>query len=202
MDQETNGEGDRIPKTHKTATVMKSCLVVSLLVHSIILIGLQKAFPVDWIAEPLRTYRVELLRPPIDPEEDVKKPATKLEKAKHEKKSLTPEETEDTISLETKDKRYSSYAKIIKARLMKQWKYPPEARENLIEGEVLVLFSLNTEGHLKGINILQPSQYGILDKETIRTIRDAAPFPPFPGSVTVKKLNIKANFAYRIAGSE
>jgi TonB family protein len=180
---------------------MKSSLFISLLAHLIVLVGLQKAFPIDWVTKPLHTYHVELIRPPIDPLEDDKNAETELSRTKPEKSNL-PEETEETISLETKDKRYISYAKIIKSRLMQHWKYPYEAWENLIEGEVLVLFSLDRQGHLKGIRILQPSRSGILDEETTRTIRAASPFPPFPGAVTVKKLNIKANFAYRLTATK
>ncbi len=201
MAQETSTEGGIAPVTLKTAPIMKSTLPVSLLVHLIILVGLQKAFPVEWVAKPLKTYHVELLRPPLDPLEDINSAATELAKIKPEQSTL-PEETEDTISLETKDKRYRSYAKSIKARLTQHWQYPHEAWENLIEGDVLIIFSLDRQGHLKGLNILQPSQHDILDTETTRTIRDAAPFPPFPGSVIVKKLNIKANFAYRLTASK
>jgi TonB family protein len=114
-------------------------------------------------------------------------------------KKAQPVEAEDTISLDTKDKRYTSYAKAIKARLIKHWEYPPEARENLIEGKVLIVFSLNRQGHLKEIRILQPSGYDILNREAERAIRSAAPFPPFPGSVTVARLNIKADFAYTLS---
>jgi protein TonB len=197
MAQETSGEGKRVRITVSSAPIMKGSLVISLGIHLVILAGLQKAFPVDWVAKPLQTYHVELLRPPLDPLEEDEKAATELAKTKSEK-STAPAETEDTISLETTDKRYSSYAKTIKARLMQHWKYPQEAWENLKEGEVLVLFSLNRQGQLKGVNILKSSYYAILDDETTRTIKASAPFPPFPGSVTVKKLNIKANFVYRL----
>lgn len=201
MDQETNHEGDSVPIIPSTAKIMKGSLFVSLLVHIVIFMGLQTAFPIEWIAEPLRIYHVELFRPPIDPLKlEDEKAANELAKIK-EGKNDSPEESEDTISLETKDKRYSSYAKIIKARLMQHWEYPLEAWENLMEGEVLVLFSLNRQGHLKGISIVQPSHHEVLDKETTRTIRDAAPFPPFPGSVTVNKLNIMANFAYKLTAN-
>jgi TonB family protein len=109
-----------------------------------------------------------------------------------------PEQAEDTISLDTEDKRYSSYASAIKEKLLGQWQYPPQATENLIEGDVLVLFTLDRQGGLLDVQVIQPSSYGILDEETLRTVRSAAPFPPFPGSVTVKRLHIKANFAYRL----
>ena len=197
MAPETGTKWNDFPILPQRGKVMKICLIVSLLLHLSMLLGIQKAFPINWFPEPLRTYHVELIRPPIDPLNDEEAAGADLAKIKPDEKEL-PEKAEDTISLDTKDKRYVSYAKVIKERLMRYWEYPREAKENLIEGKVLVLFTLNTQGHLKDIKILHPSSYGILDKETLRTIRTAAPFPPFPGSVTVKRLNIKANFAYRL----
>jgi TonB family protein len=176
---------------------MKISLVVSLIIHLSLLLGIQLAFPVNWFPKPLRTYHVELIRPPIDPLNDEETSNADLANVKPDE-DKSPEKVEDTISLDTKDKRYVSYAKVIKERLMRYWEYPHAAKENLIEGKVFVLFTLNRQGQLKDVKILSSSSYEILEKETLRTIRTASPFPPFPGSVTVKRLNIKANFSYRL----
>lgn len=151
----------------------------------------------NWITTPLRTYHIELLRPPVDPFDDGETNGTDLAKLNPLNKT-GPELSEETISLNTRDKRYSSYAGIIKEQLMRHWSYPQQAWENLIEGKVLVLFSLNRDGHLKGTRILAPSAFEILGDEAIRTIQAAAPFPPFPGSVTVSKLHIRASFVYQL----
>ena len=84
---------------------------------------------------------------------------------------------------------------------MGHWVYPEAAWKNLIEGDVLVLFALNRQGHLNDIRILRPSAEKTLDQEVVRAIRTAAPFPPFPDSVAVTTLKIKANFAYRLTTS-
>jgi TonB family protein len=199
MAQETSIEGNTVSITFSTRKVMKRTLVVSLLFHLVILIGLQETFPVGWVVKPLKTYHVELLRPNIDP---LKKENAELEEVKSEYKA-PPLETEDTISLDTKDKKYMSYAKTIKAKLMQHWDdYPDDAWKNLIEGEVLVLFTLNRQGHLKEIRVLQPSRHEIFNGEATRTIRAAAPFPAFPGSITVTKLHIKANFIYKLTSGK
>ncbi len=194
MAKETSSKVSNTSKLSGPRAVMRISLIISLLFHVIVLFGVQKAFPVNWM-KPLRTYHIELLRPPVDTSYNEKNAGTDLARIKpHEKKQ--PEKTEDTISLDTKDKRYVSYAKVIKERLMQHWEYPRKARDNLIEGQVLVIFSLDRQGNLQDIKILMPSAYAILDEETQRVIRASAPFPSFPGSVTVQKLNIKANFAY------
>jgi len=201
MAQETNSEDGRLPITPGTRRVMKIMLFLSFIFHLVILVGLQKAFPVDWVKKPLKTYHVELLRPAVDPLQDEKGGKAELAKVEPEKKPPS-RKTEDTISLDTHDKRYMSYAKIIKARLMEHWKYPHSAWENLLEGNVRLVFSLNRQGHLKGIRIEQSTHHKIFVDETMRTIRTAAPFPPFPGSVTVTRLHIKADFAYKLTASK
>ncbi len=201
MAQKTNTKRNRTSDTPRGGLVMGIALVISLLLHMVIFLGIQKAFPLKLITKPLRTYKVELLPPPADTSDNKKAAATEPAGTKPQKKTA-PEETEDTISLDTKDKRYISYAKTIKKNLMRHWEYPREARKNMIEGRVLVLFVLNRQGNLKDIKILQHSSHDILDGETARTIRAAAPFPPFPGSVTVTRLNIKANFSYRLTARQ
>jgi TonB family protein len=194
MAKEARRKESKTSKLPGQTTVMRISLIISLLFHVVLLFSVQKAFPINWF-KPLRTYHVELLRPPVDSLYDEEAAGTNLARIQPQEEK-PPEKTEDTISLDTKDKRYVSYAKVIKERLMQHWEYPPEARDNLIEGRVLVIFSLDREGNLQDINILMPSAHAILDEETQRVIRASAPFPPFPGSVTVQKLNIKANFAY------
>jgi protein TonB len=81
---------------------------------------------------------------------------------------------------------------------MYQWTYPAEAKELLMEGSLMVIFSLNRDGTMIQIKVNKLSGYEILDKEAIRAIRSAAPFPPFPEHVTASRLNIRANFDYRI----
>ena len=184
--------------TPNNVMIIRISLMASLLFHICILMIVQKAFPINWFPEPLRTYHVELLRPPMDTVDNEEIADADLAKINPDKRA-SPEESEDTISLDTKDKRYTSYSKLIKARLMQHWNYPKEAWENLIEGKVLVRFSLNRQGHLKEIKILNPSSYEILNLEAERAIRSAAPFPPFPGSVKVARLNIKADFAYKLS---
>ena len=177
---------------------MKISLLVSLCFHAALLMAIQKAFPIHWVPEPLRTFHVELLRPSEDHFRETAPP--ELDHAKiQQQASEQPEIEPDTISLDTKDKRYSSYAKIIKERLMQHWTYPPDAVENLMEGNVRVLFSMNKEGGLIRVDIIRNSPFDILDNEALRAIRAAAPFPPFPESVRASRLSIKAGFAYRLS---
>jgi TonB family protein len=177
---------------------MKISLLVSLCFHAALLMAIQKVFPIHWVPEPLRTFHVELLRPSEDRFRE--KAPQELDHARIEQQeSKQPQKGLDTISLDTNDKRYSSYAKIIKERLMRHWTYPREAVENLMEGNVRVLFSMNKEGGLTRLEVIRTSAFDILDKEVLRAVRAAAPFPPFPESVRASRLSIRADFAYRLS---
>ena len=181
----------------QTGIIMRISLLVSFGLHLILLFSFKQAFPLYWAAEDLRTYNVELIRPPVEDVDTDNTSATDIAKIE-EKENPPPLSEQDTISLDTEDKRYVTYAKIIKERLLRHWRYPPEAKENLIEGRLMVLFSLGKEGNLAYVEVLKSSGHDILDTEAGRAIHAAAPFPPFPEHVAVKRLNIKASFDYRI----
>ncbi len=177
---------------------MKICLIVSFFFHGAFVLAFHEAFPWAFAEKELRTYKVEFIRPPVEDLEKDDLSDGEMGKAE-EKKAPETAETQDTISLDTRDKRYVSYARVIRDGIARHWKYPPEARENLIEGKLMVLFSLGRNGDLQAVRILTSSGYTILDDEAVRAIRAAAPFPSFPGHITVNRLNIKANIDYRIA---
>jgi TonB family protein len=178
--------------------IMRISLTISFFFHLVLLLTLQDAFPLYPDSEDLRTYVVELIRPPVEDMDRQEKADGDIDKPKEEAKPL-PEETQDTISLDTDDKRYVTYARLIKERIMMHWSYPPEAKNKLVEGRLLVLFSLSRDGALTRLDITKSSGHGILDQEAAKAIRSSSPFPSFPEHVTVSRLNVRASFDYNIA---
>ena len=176
-------------------SVLWFMVCVSVAVHACVLFGLRSTFPIDWFINPLRTYHVELLLPPVEvpPGEDT--PAPDRAEAPPRVDSMVPSQ-EDTISLDTKDEKYRPYTMLIKERLLVHWTYPDEARSRGIEGSVLVRFSLDRLGRVLDIAVLDPSAHDVLDRNAVSAINASAPFPPFPPSVTVSRLNIRASFTY------
>ena len=177
----------------QSGSVLRISLVLSLFFHVIAILALQEAFPLHWVAEELRTFRVDLIRPPVEdinPEElsppDVSRPEEELE----------PDQ--DAIALDTKDERYVTYFKLIQGRIGSKWKYPPEAVEALLEGKLLVIFNLNREGELTQIKVKNGSGHEILDSEAIRAITAAAPFPPVPEHIKNSPLKIEAKILYQL----
>lgn len=179
---------------------IKVCLIVSFLFHAVTILAFHDAIHLNWTVEEPRTYRVDLIRTPVEDLDPDETPDADISQTKEESEPPPPTLDQETISLDTKDKRYVSYASLIKGRIGSQWKYPSAARDRLIEGQLMVLFSLVREGEVIEIGVINPSGYKVLDEEAVRAIKAAAPFPPFPGHVTVKRLNIQASFDYRLTG--
>lgn len=182
------------------AFIMKASIAVSFLFHIILLLSFQKAFSF-WNTSELRTYNVEIIRPPTEG-------LDKGDIAGSDVKSLNQEEadaakdSQDTISLDTKDQRYMGYAGVIKKAIMRNWDYPDEAKLSLMEGKVLAVFSLLKDGTMTEINIESGSGHDVLDKEVVRAIKASLPFPSFPKTIKVARLNIKAQFDYRLSSGE
>jgi len=187
------------PSPFRFGATIKVCLIVSFLFHTVTILAFHDAFNLNWMVEKPRTYRVDLIRAPVEDLNTDETSGVDISPTEEESE-LPPTLDQDTISLDTKDKRYVSYARLIKGRIGSQWRYPSAARARLIEGQLMVLFSLVREGEVIEIRLLDPSGHKVLDEEAVRAIRAAAPFPPFPNHVTVKRLNIQASFDYRLTG--
>lgn len=180
---------------------MRTTIVVSVVVHALIFLGFKDAFS-SLLAAHSRLYEVELIRPPVDGLEEGKD-ATGDEAAVKEEEAppreSPPEELlEDTISLDTKDRKYVSYATLVKGRINENWQYPRQAEEYLLEGKLLLVFTLSKNGAVNRIKVLDTSGHEILDKEACRAVQAAAPFPAFPGHLRVQKLHIRASFDYKL----
>ena len=185
---------------HQTEKILRTCLILSLAFHAVMVLALQSAIPTYLAGEDLRIYRVELLRPPVDDMDLTEKPDTDISKPQEPVTSqASSEDTQETISLDTDDKRYVSYAQAIKERIAGQWKYPQEARKKKLEGRLVALFSLDREGALTRLDITKTSGHDVLDREAERAIQSAAPFPPFPSTITVSLLNINVSFDYALS---
>ena len=181
-----------------TGKLMWICIAVSLLLHVFLVLGLYKSTLWPGLGEEIRVYEVELLRPRVEDIGASELTPSDLAQINKEQQEETKQAEQETISLDTHDKRYVSYARVIKERIQRHWQYPPEARQNLIEGKLVAMFSLNPKGQLIGVKIITPSGFKVLDDGAVQGISRAAPFPPIPQHINVKRLNVVASFDYRL----
>ncbi len=64
----------------------------------------------------------------------------------------------------------------ITARLRQNIAYPYRARQQGMEGKVLVAFLLKADGSVADVRVEESSGHKLLDKDAVATVRKAAPF--------------------------
>ncbi|MEF3194313.1 MAG: energy transducer TonB [Halothiobacillaceae bacterium] len=61
--------------------------------------------------------------------------------------------------------------------------YPRMARRLGLEGRVVVAFTVEADGRLARVRVVESSGSEVLDEAALEAVRQAAPFPPFPDGV-------------------
>ena len=105
---------------------------------------------------------------------------------------------QETIQLNTRRHKYMNYSAEIKQIIYQNWRYPEQARQARMQGQLLLEFSILDSGDLAGIKVLKSSGYASLDQGTIDAINAATPFPPLPEHFQLDRMNIRARFFYRL----
>ncbi len=73
----------------------------------------------------------------------------------------------------------------IRDAIQRELTYPPRARRRSLEGTVVAGFGIDPSGRPHDIEIVDSSGYKVLDKEVIKIIRRASPYPYIPERVEV-----------------
>ena len=89
---------------------------------------------------------------------------------------------------------YKSYAL---GRIASTKTYPYTARSNGFEGRVRVSIVINPDGTLAQTDILEPSEYEILNKACLTAIKKAAPFKKMSSGMTAMTLSFVMDFSLK-----
>lgn len=165
---------------------------LSLFLHCLFLLVVDKAIaPLERAA--LFTYEVEL-----EGDHEIKGEPLPEAALTEDTTVWETESPEDTISLDTKDDRYSAYARTVKERIWSKWKYPAQALAEGTQGTAEVLFGIGRDGRLAALKTIRSSGHSALDHEAQEAVRRAGPFPPLPSAMGLVRLNVRAKFIYAI----
>ena len=103
---------------------------------------------------------------------------------------------DEPISLDTKEVKYASYFGRIKQQIQRVWVYPSQGIKRTLSGELTLKFEISKDGNLLSLRLINSSGSNILDANAVKAVRGAAPYYPFPITITKKKLSILATFVY------
>jgi TonB family protein len=84
---------------------------------------------------------------------------------------------------------------LLRTRIAAHFRYPAEAREMELIGQVVVAVTIRKDGHLLNVRLAGRCPHAILCTDGLRTIRASAPFPPIP-DVLGDSLQIEVPFNY------
>lgn len=88
------------------------------------------------------------------------------------------------LSANTKEYAYAAYLAGWAARIERigNLNYPDEARRQQLHGDVLLTVTLNKDGTVKRMDVIQGSGHKVLDDAVQRIVQLAAPFPRIPAT--------------------
>ena len=112
-----------------------------------------------------------------------------------------PEIPEDQLSVSDSRSMKSvadNYMETIRLRIERFKRYPHLARTKRMEGMATLRFTITKEGRLKKSELVKTTRYRILDRAAIEAVRDAAPFPPLPESISESELTLEIAIVFEL----
>lgn len=90
------------------------------------------------------------------------------------------------------------YREAIKRKIEEEKKYPSLAEKNGYEGKVTIRFELEVSGQVDKVEVLKSSGHKMLDKEAVRAVTNAVPYPSMPKSIKRKYIIIEVPIVFRL----
>ena len=102
---------------------------------------------------------------------------------------------EDSFSRTQDAKAVATYKSYALGRIASKKTYPYTARSRGFEGRVRVRIVINTDGTLAQTDILEPSEYEMLNKACLAAIKKAAPFKKMASGMSAMTLSFVMDFS-------
>lgn len=96
------------------------------------------------------------------------------------------------------DEAMLRYQDMVKQRIESQRRYPAWAKKQGWEGDVYLTFVVISCGQVRDVKIVQSSEFDILDKEAVSTIKRASPFPPLPETILFKWVEMEVSLVFAL----
>lgn len=107
----------------------------------------------------------------------------------------------DTVWMDSQQDLLFSFMRRFRTNIYNVWNYPEAAARQNQQGTCLVRITVDRQGNVTDVRLLESSGYRALDDETIRAIRKGASYGPLPRAYLNDDLKIMAFFQYHLNGS-
>ncbi len=96
----------------------------------------------------------------------------------------------------------ADYAALLKVWVGRHMHYPVRARLNGIEGTAVMRLVMSRDGRILSYQLERTSGHVELDREAIRTIKRASPFPPLPPEMKQVELKLRLPLVFSVKNYE
>jgi protein TonB len=105
----------------------------------------------------------------------------------------------DRIDMNTSSFKYISYFSGFRKQIELAWIYPGEAIRRGLQGTVLIEITIEKNGKVSKVRVVESSGYQLLDSNIISTIKTASPFAPLPKAWSKERLVVTGAFRYQLS---
>lgn len=155
--------------------------------------------------QPIVEDKPEPAEQPVAKKVTPEKPVERIQKAEKPKKEKLKKSAKKTLNVSKKKQvaalaagkgsvgkqhptdgraAESDYNSKVLAKLRAAKKYPATARGKGIEGTAVLSFTISSSGRLTSARVVRRAGHPLLDSAVLSMARNAAPFPPFPSSIS------------------
>ena len=107
----------------------------------------------------------------------------------------------DTVWMDTQQDLLISFMRRFRDRIYLVWNYPESARIRNQQGSCLVRITVDRDGNVTDVKLMESSGFRVLDDEVMRAVRQGATYGPLPRAYPNEYLHIMALFNYQMGGS-
>ena len=107
----------------------------------------------------------------------------------------------DTVWMDTQQDLLISFMRRFRNNIYGVWNYPESARRQNQQGSCLLRITVDRDGNITDVKLMESSGYRVLDDEAMRAVRQGATYGPLPRAYPNKYLHIMALFNYQMGGS-
>jgi protein TonB len=107
----------------------------------------------------------------------------------------------DTVWMDTQQDLLISFMRRFRNNIYGVWNYPESARRQNQQGSCLLRITVDRDGNITDVILMESSGYRVLDDEAMRAVRQGATYGPLPRAYPNEYLHIMALFNYQMSGS-
>jgi protein TonB len=140
-------------------------------------------------------------REPLDPSKlNLDLPRTTVDRYRQEWRRKYRQDVEegDAVWLDTERDILLSFFQRFRRNIYNVWNYPPLAAERGERGTCLLKITINRDGSVDGVELMESSGSATLDREAIASVYRGASYGDLPSAYEGKNLNIMAFFQYKL----